>query len=281
MWFIKDIIMETYSSWRRHRTIRLGAGLAYYGLFAVVPLLSIGLAVAGIVLDDADVEESLANVLGDIVQGDATEVAAAIGSSLDNVTTTGGLGLIGFISLLLAASLVFVALQDAFDTVWEVPVHRGTWASLRRRMLAFAVVLLTGAALVASFAVQAASTLVRNLAPGDTALVDAAADILASAGSWAVLALVMGSLFHFLTAAPAGLRVSLTGGLATAFALTIGTRLFAEYLKRFGSNSLAGAAGSVLLGLVWFYAIAQIVLAGAELTRTLSLHRNANAGVSE
>lgn len=53
--------------------------------------------------------------------------------------------------------------------------------------------------------------------------------------------------------------MALIGGFVTAFALTIGTRLFAEYLKRFGSNSLAGAAGSILLGLVWFYAIAQII----------------------
>lgn len=84
--------------------------------------------------------------------------------------------------MLLVASLVFVALQGAFDTVWEVPVRTGTLASLRRRLLAFAVVLLTGAALVASFAVQTISDLVRTLAPGNTALVDAAADVLASPG---------------------------------------------------------------------------------------------------
>lgn len=89
---IRAVITETYSSWRADRTIRLGAGLAYYGLFAVVPVLSISLAGAGIVLHDANVEESLANVLGDIVQGDAAEVSAAIGRSLDDFTVAGGSG---------------------------------------------------------------------------------------------------------------------------------------------------------------------------------------------
>ena len=270
---ISAVITETYSAWRAHRTIRLGAGLAYYGLFAIVPLMSISLAVAGLVLDKADLEKSLNNVIGDIVEGDASVISSAITQSLDDTTITSNLGLIGLVSLLLAASLVFVALQDAFDTVWEVPVRTGTWASLRRRLIAFAVVLLTGAALVASVSVQTVSSIVRNLVPGNTGLVNAAADILASFGSWALLAVVVASLFHFLTASPSKFRVALAGGFATAIALTIGTRLFAEYLKRFGSSSVAGATGSVLLGLVWFYAIAQIILAGAELTRTLDSRR--------
>ena len=270
---IRTILIDTYASWRRHRTIRLGAGLAYYGLFAIVPLLSISLAVAGLVLGAVDLEESLDNVIGEIIQGDATEVSSAISRTLEDSTITSNLGLIGLVSLLLAASLVFVALQDAFDTVWEVPVRTGTWASVRRRLLAFAVVLLTGAALVASVSVQTVSSIVRNLVPGNTGLVNAAADVLASVGSWALLAVVVASLFHFLTASPSGFRVALLGGFVTAIALTIGTRLFAEYLKRFGSSSVAGATGSILLGLVWFYTIAQIILAGAELTRTLGMRR--------
>jgi membrane protein len=276
---IGNVVTETYSSWRAHRTIRLGAGLAYYGLFAIVPLMSISLAVAGIVLDDVDLEASLTNVIGDIVQGDAAAVSSAISRSLDDSTITSNLGLIGLVSLLLAASLVFVALQDAFDTVWEEPVRTGTWASLRRRLIAFAVVLLTGAALVASVSVQTASSIIRNLVPGNTGLVNAVADVLASVGSWALLTVVVASLFHFLTASPSRFRVALVGGVVTAIALTIGTRLFGEYLKRFGSSSVAGATGSVLLGLVWFYAIAQIILAGAELTRTLELRRHRDDGI--
>lgn len=267
----RAIIVDTYRSWRSHRTIRLGAGLAYYGLFAIVPLLSISIALAGIVLDDIDIEEALEEVLGDIIDGDAGELAAAITDSVESTQTTTALGLIGLGSLLLAGSLVFVALQDAFDTVWELPYRSGAKNTLRRRALAFAVVLLSGAVLVASIVVNALSTLVRNLAPGDSALFETAADLFAITGSWALAAIALAALFRFLTAARVHWTVALAGGVVTALVLTVGNRLVAEYLSRFGTSSVAGAAGSVLLGLVWIFTIAQIVLVGAELTRTMEL----------
>ncbi len=267
----REIILDTYRSWRSHRTIRLGAGLAYYGLFAVVPLLSISIALAGIVLDDIDIEEALAEVLGDMIDGDAGEMAAAITDSVGSTQTTASLGLIGLGSLLLAGSLVFVALQDAFDTVWELPYRSGAKNTLRRRALAFAVVLLSGAFLVASFVVNALSTLVRGLAPGNAALLETLADLFAVTGSWALGAIALAALFRYLTAARVHWTVALVCGVVTALALTIGNRLVAEYLSRYGASSIAGAAGSIILGLFWIFAIAQIVLVGAELTRTLEL----------
>ena len=267
--WVRLVVTETYDDWRAHRTMRLGAGLAYYGLFAIVPLLSISLAVAGLVIDPADVQEVLRSVFGDIVDADMDAFASDVSSNLESTSTVSGLGLFGLASLVLSASLVFVALQDAFDTIWEVPVERGTWSTLRRRFLAFAVVFLAGAVLVASVAVLSISNLIRNNAPGDLGVIDVAADVLASLSSGAVVAAVVGLLFHYLTAHRLGWRVSALGGLVTGVVLTIGNRLFVEYSRRFGAASLVGAAGSVLVGIIWIYAIAQIVLAGAELTRTL------------
>ena len=271
------VIVETYASWRTHRTIRLGASLAYYGLFAIVPLLAISLAVAGLVISDADVQDVFASVLGKMVDGDAEEYAVQLTQTINASSTTSSLGLLGVASLLLTASLVFVALQDAFDTIWEVPVSHGTWASLRRRFLAFAVVLLAGAFLVASFAVVSISNLFRRILPDSSTLLDLAADVFASIGSVAILAVVVTALFHFLTRDGLAWRVTATGGVITAVALTLGNRVFIEYMRRFGASSLVGAAGSVLVGIVWIYTIAQIVLAGAELTRILQQQRERRA----
>jgi len=266
------VVVETYASWRAHRTIRLGASLAYYGLFAVVPLLAISLAVAGLVINEADVEDALASVFGNLVNGDGTEYAAQVTDSLTGTFDAGGIGLFGLASLLLTASLVFVALQDAFDTIWEIPVMKGTWASLRRRLVAFAVVLLAGAFVIASFAVVSIANLIRTIFPGSGTLVEVSADLLATFGSGALLAAVIAALFHFLTREGLHWRVTLVGGAVTACVLTIGNRLFVEYMRRFGASSLVGAAGSVLVGLTWMYAVAQMILAGAELTRTLQRH---------
>jgi membrane protein len=273
------VVVDTYRSWRSHRTIRLGASLAYYGLFAIVPLLAISLAIAGLLISEADVEEVLASVLGNVIQGDGEEFATQLTDTINASSTTSSLGLIGLGSLLLTASLVFVALQDAFDTIWELPVSSGTWASLRRRLIAFAVVFLAGAFLVASFAVVSISNLIRAILPGSSTIVDVGADLLVSTGSVALLAVVIAALFHFLTRDGLSWKVTATGGAVTALTITVGNRLFIEYMRRFGANSLAGAAGSVLVGLVWIYTIAQIVLAGAELTRTLQCCHQERASV--
>ncbi len=278
---IRLVVVETYAAWRSHRTIRIGASLAYYGLFAIVPLLAISLAVAGLVISEADVQELLASILGNVVDGDAEAYAAQITEHINASGTTSSLGLIGVGSLLLTASLVFVALQDAFDTIWEFPVSHGTWATLRRRLLAFAVVLLAGAFLVASFAVISISNLIRTLLPGSSPLVDAGAELLASVGSVGLLAMVMALLFQFLTRDGLAWQIAVFGGGATALALTVGNRLFIEYMRHFGASSLAGATGSVLVGIVWIYTIAQIVLAGAELTRTLQRRHDGQLGAED
>lgn len=269
---LRQVVVDTYHSWRAHRTIRLGASLAYYGLFAVVPLLAISLAVAGLVINEADVEEALASVFGNIVDGDGEQFATQVTDSLTTTVDAGGLGLFGIASLLLTASLVFVALQDAFDTIWEMPVTKGTWAGVRRRLVAFAVVLLAGGFVIASFAVVSITNLIRTIVPGSGTFVQISADLLASVGTSVLLAAVITALFHFLTREGLPWRVSVTGGIVTALVLGIGNRLFVEYMRRFGASSLVGAAGSVLVGLTWLYAVAQIILAGAELTRTLQRH---------
>jgi membrane protein len=273
------VVVETHTSWRSHRTIRLGASLAYYGLFAIVPLLAISLALAGLVIDEADVEEVITSALSNLVDGDAAQFAAQITDTINSTANVGNLGLFGLGALFLTASLVFVALQDAFDTIWEVPVSRGTRASLRRRFLAFAVVLLAGAFLVASFAVVSISNLITTIIPGSSELIEVGADLLATASSGALLALVIGALFHFLTRDGLPWKVSAVGGVVTAIVLSLGNRLFVEYMRRFGAASLVGATGSILVGIVWIYTIAQIVLAGAELSRTLQRHHDQRVGV--
>lgn len=263
------ILQETYVSWRAHRTTRLAAGLAYYGLFALLPLLSVSIALAGVVLDEIEMETRIAEWLTGITGGDADQVAAAIAARVDSTGSLAGLGLIGLGSLLLAASLVFVALQDAFDTIWEIPVGAGARASLRRRALAFSVVLLSGAVLIVGFALSSVAGLVRSLAPGDTIVFDVAADLVVSIGGVALIAVILTALYRFLTRTEVHWRVAFVGGVATAVSLAVVNRLGAEYVRRWGGSSLAGAAGVIVVALVWVYAISQIVLVGAELTRTL------------
>lgn len=260
---------ETYEQWRRHRTIRLGAGLAYYGLFALVPLLAVALAIAGLVVSRSDVQSYLADQFSAVLGVDADAVAGAISDALAGTGTLAGLGLVGAASLLLAASLLVVALQDAFNTIWERPVRAGIRQTVLRRLIALAVVAGAGAVIVVSFAVNAVTGLLSRLVP-DVAIVASLQELIGWAASWALAIGVVALLFRYLADVRVPWSPALVGAAATAAVLAVGTVLVGAYLRRYASSSLVGATGSVFLVLLWIYYEAQFLLVGAELTRVLA-----------
>ncbi len=273
LWGLGD---ETYQSWRNHRTIRLGAGLAYYGLFAIVPILAVALSLAGLFIAQTDVQAYLAGQLSDLLGLDADQVATAVAAVLDDSGSLTGLGLVGAASLLLTASLLVIALQDAFNTIWERPVRSGIRQTVLRRLVAFVVVAGAGAVIVVSFAINAVTSLLGRLVP-DAAFFQSIEELFGLAASWALAIGVIALLFRYLTDVRVPWVPSIVGGVVTAAMLAIGTVLVGAYLRRYAAASLAGATGSVFLVLLWIYYVAQIVLVGAELTRVLS-HRLTRRG---
>ncbi len=271
--------LETYEQWRDHRTIRLGAGLAYYGLFAIVPMLAVALALAGLVISQGDVQSYLAEQLSTLLGVDADAVASALAGVLDGDGTLAGLGLVGAGSLLLTASLLVVALQDAFNTIWERPVRSGLRQTVLRRLIAFVVLAGAGAVIVVSFAVNAVTGLLDRLAP-DVAIVGSLQELIGFLTSWTLAIGVMALLFRYLTDVRVPWPPALVGGVATAAVLAVGTVLVGIYLRRYAASSLAGATGSVFLVLLWIYYVAQIVLVGAEFTRVLTRRHSAAGGTA-
>ncbi len=262
-------MVTTYRSWRDDRTVRLGAGLAYYGVFAVVPILTVAVAVAQVLFRRADtkafIDERIETLLG--TEGD--QLAALIDEQLAKAATQTGLGLLGGVSLLFAASLVVLALQDAFNTIWKVPVTPGLRFSLRRRLRALVVVLSTGALLSAALVVQTATSVMRLLLPGWLERASLLVGALGVVASWMVVVVGFVLLFRFMIPVDVGWRVVAFVGALTAAAATVGTWVLAIYLRRVGGGSLTGVAGSLLLGLVWIFYEAQILLAGGQLAKVL------------
>jgi len=263
-----EVVGATYRSWRSNRTLRLGAGLAYYGLFTIVPLLTLSLALSSAVFSTDQVAAFLSAQIKDVLG----QEAAALSSSLmqEVMGTVGaGLGLLGLGALLFAASVLFVALQDALNVIWHAPYLPGFRQTVRRRMLAFGIVLLAGSLLVATFALATMVGAVDALVPFEIALLDAIEGIVVDIGSWMLLTAVLSVVFRLLPPSEVRWRDALVGALVTTVALVIGARLVGVYFDNVGARSLTGAAGGVLLSLGWIYVAAQIVLAGAELTCAL------------
>ena len=261
-----ELLDMSYEQWRSARTIRLGAGLAYYALFATVPLLTVAAALVGRLVSTQDAESFVADMLDGIVEVDADAIAERVVSDLGGWT---GLEIVGFIALVVGASLFFLALQDALNVIWEAPVLVGLWNSMKRRLLAFGVSLVVAIYFISSFVVQAILGLAERVVPGQVELLESLAGLITTAGSWMLGVATLALLFRVLPYVDVRWRDALIGGAVTAILVALGTSLIGAYLSRYATTSLSGAASSVVLFLLWIYYQAQIILAGAVLTKVL------------
>lgn len=265
-----DIGRTTYVSWYQDRAIRLGAGLAYYALFAILPILSLAVFFASLFVSRADVEAALDDALGELLGTASASVSGQVAEELDRTVVRSGLGVVGAVSMVIAATLLFVALQDAFNTIWSVPLERGVRTTLRRRLISFVVVLLLAGYLVTAVIISTTTDVLAALTPGSSRFVEQLSPLLETSTSWAAGVGSLALILKLLAPVPLAWRHVLIGGGVTAVLVVIGTQLLGIYLSRVATASLSGAAGAIGLFLVWLYYEAQIILVGAELTRTLS-----------
>lgn len=266
--YVAELLRRTYRAWREDRVMRLGAGLAYYALFALVPLLATLIGLASLAYSQADVQAAVTTALADTLNLERDAVAETLGNAL-LATSPSGLGLIGFGSLLLAATLLFVALQDALDVIWHAPVLTGFEYTVRRRATAFVVILLMAMLLITLIALQSMIGLLDTLLPTDRILVSALVKTLASFLSWLLVAATVTLVLRILPRTAVGWPAAIVGGIVTTAALAVGSSLFGFYLRTVGVRSAQGVAAGVLVLLLWFYTMSQVVLAGAVLTRQI------------
>lgn len=266
------LLATAYAEWRRDRAIRLGAGLAYYGLFAIIPLVSIAIFVASLLFTQEEIAAYVASQLSPVLQDAAGEVATELAADIESPGTTAGLGVVGITSWAFAASVVFVALQDTFNVIWHRPVGDGLTYTMRRRLLAVAVVLLASALLVASLLVQTVANLIVGILPGQPAWLAAIDNLAVTAATWGLGIGVLVVLFRMLVPVPVRLLSVIWVSGLTAVCLVASTGVFTIY-SQLTSVSLTGAAGAVLVVLVWLYFEAQVIVAAAELLKVADRRR--------
>lgn len=266
---VRDIVMETYESWRNDRTIRLGAGLAYYGLFSLTSVIAVALGLLRIFGRSATVEDELT---GRMVEAAGPDAAGAVTSFFDQLDGGAGtsIGLIGIGSLLVTGSLFFLALEDAFHQIWDVPVRSGLRSTVRRRLISLAVLLGAASTIVVALAVQAAAGLLERFVPGSAPGLQALASVFASLMSWGVLVVALTLLFKYLPTIGVPWRPIIIAALVTSAFLVIGTALIGWYLRTVGASSVGGVASTPVAVLLWIYYEAQILLAGVQLSRVLT-----------
>lgn len=249
--------------------MRLGASVAYYTLFAIAPTLLIVIAVAGMVFGAEAVRGEVVAQIDQLIGRDGAETVQAMlkGAARDHSTwlaTT-----VGIVTLILASTGAFLELQAAFNTIWRAtPAKRSKVKDfLLDRARSFGLVISIGFLLLVSLAASAAMGAfghwMERLWPGAPLLLGALNFVV----SFAVTAGLFLLLFRFLPDARVAWRDAGAGAVVTAALFTVGKHIIGFYLGQSATASAYGAAGSVILLLLWVYYSSQIVLLGAEFTR--------------
>ena len=266
---ILSVFGSAIKAWWDDDAPRLGAALAYYTLFAIAPILLVATAVAGMVFGPEAVRGEIVDQLDQLI---GREGARAVQGLLEGASQrrTGVLAtVVGGITFIIAATGAFLELQCALNTIWRVKPKSGGHLRvfLLDRVRSFGLVVAIGFLLMVSLAVTAAlaafNEWLARLSPS-VPLVWSAVNAL---GSVAVATVLFSLLFRFLPDVRLGWRDVTTGALVTAVLFTIGQQLIGLYLGQSGVSSSYGAAGSVMILLLWVYYSCQILLLGAEFTR--------------
>ena len=273
MRILKDfvsVLLNAVTCWFQDKASLYAAAIAYYMVFSIAPLLIFTIAIASRVFEQAVVEGQIVAQVDDIV---GPEAAVLLESLLQNARSgSSSFTLIGMAVLLWAGSGVFNHLKRALDIIYGViptpiPGIKGFIYAIRHRFLSFAMVLLTGLLLLALLSIHAV------VATLDSYLVHIFADYatvnthIARIITPLILFMLFSIIFKMLPEAKVALRDVALGALLTTLLFWVGIYIIGIYLSVANVGSVYGAAGSLIVFLVWIYYSTMIVMYGAEFVK--------------
>ena len=270
-----QILRTAFAEFKRENVARLGAGLAYYTLFAMAPLLVVAIGVAGMAFGAEAARGEVVKQIDGLVGRDGALMIQDMLVSVQHPARSVPATILGVITLFLGATSAFAALQGALNEVWNVKekTRGAVLGFLRGRLLSFSLVLGIGFLLLVSLAMSAALAafggLMSSRLPGGAALW-AIVNVLISFGFTTIL---FAMIFKVLPDVPLSWRDVWMGGLITSLFFTLGKVLIGIYLGRSAIGSSFGAAGSIIVVLIWIYYSSQILLFGAEVTQAVVRRR--------
>jgi membrane protein len=248
----------------------MGAALAYYTLFSLAPILVVAIAVAGLVFGPEAVRGEIVGQIDGLIGHQGAEAVQAMLEGAAKPSSSIPATIVGVITFFLGATGAFLELQTDLDAIWRVKPKESTsfWRALLKQrlvsfglVLGFAFVLLTS--LVVSAALAALHTYMGNAFPGVAVLWEALNVVV----SLAVITALFAMIYKVLPDVRLLWGDVIVGALVTAGLFTLGKFLIGLYIGTSAFASTYGAAGSVIVILVWVYYSAQIILLGAEFTR--------------
>jgi membrane protein len=259
---------QAVSAWIDDRAPSMGAALAYYTLFSMAPLLLIVVSVAGLIFGADAARGEIVGQLRDLMGESGAQTVQQLLESVNwpaggVLATLLGLGL-----MLVGATTVFAELQDTLDIVWRAPPRQagGLWALLRARLLSFGLILGVGFLLIVSLLFNAAIALLQRRWAPHLSQWELLATVLNIASSFALTTMMFAMIYKLMPRVRIAWADVWVGAMVTALLFGVGANAIGYYITHSAVASGFGAAGSLVVLLLWIYYSAQIFLLGAEFT---------------
>jgi membrane protein len=270
---LPNLLKLTYQGWKEDKASRLSAALAYYTIFSLAPMLLIIIAVTGFFFGQRDVVQSqVLNQIEGLVGADGREFVSGLLTSASNPAKGVFATIVGIVTLLFGALGVFNELHNALNTIWEVKEEetKGFLESIKKvifnRLLSFSMILGIGFLLLVSLVISAAISAVQETIGNAVPVSEILLQIVNLVISIGVVTVLFALIFKFLPDAEIAWRDVWLGAFVTAVLFSLGKFLIGLYLGNSSAASAFGAAGSLVLLLLWIYYSAQILLFGADFT---------------
>jgi membrane protein len=275
-------LQQTFWAWNGHEAPRLGAALSFYTMLSLAPLVILVVAIASLLFGHSAAQSE---ILGQVQLIMGVEGAKAVASVIERGERPTGAfaSVIGVITLLVGASGAFSELQSALNKIWDVQPKQGSSVAslislIRSRLFSFGMVLAVGFLLLVSLVITAGLAVVGRFFGGILPMPEPLLHTVNFAISFAGISALFALIFKYVPDARIKWRDVWEGAIATALLFTIGKSLIGLYLGKAAVGSAYGAAGSLIVVIVWVYYSAMIFFFGAEFSHVRATDRqNARA----
>jgi len=272
---LSDLFRRSFQDWNDHNAPRLGAALAFYTILSISPLVILVLAIASLVFDRSSAQTHLLDQTQSLIGPEGRDAIQTMLTSGQKATAGVFATLIGLATLLFGASGVFGELRSALNTIWDFTprASSGIWGMLRERVFSFGMVFSVGfvllVSLIASAGLAAATKFFSSLLPVPSVVLALVNFLVSFLG----IAILFGLILKYVPETKVSWSEVRIGAIATALLFTIGKSLLGLYLGKASPGSAYGAAGSLVVMVIWIYYSAQIFFFGAEFTHVYALSK--------
>jgi membrane protein len=265
-----SVLRAAFTSWSDHNAPRMGAALAFYTLLSIAPLLILVVAFVSVVLGHTAAEGQIIAQVQGMAGNAAAEAVRGMLQTSDKPAASAA-SFVGIVTLLFGASGVFGELRSALNNMWDLKPKKsaGLWSVIRERVFSFGMVLAVGflllVSLLASAMLAAVTKFSASVLPAPPFVMGAINLLI----SLVAISFMFALIYRFVPETAVRWRDVWVGAIATGFLFTLGKDLLGIYLGRASVGSAYGAAGSLVVLIVWVYYSALIFLFGAEVTQLL------------